>query len=103
LFATDDDDPSPEHAQEELTRSARVIEMMLIKDHSRMKFESKLPYDSTHEQQWRLMPVSHPENFADFIEAIDASKLPDDDPDMANGMDALRVIRQLEEIEDGGI
>jgi AbiV family abortive infection protein len=79
LGATDGDNRSIEQFQVELTRAAQVIEMMLIKDHSRMKFDSQLPYDGTHEQQWRLMPVSHPEDFADFIDSVDASKIFDDD------------------------
>lgn len=39
--------------------------MLLIKDHSRMKHEARTPYDSTHEQQHRLLPISHPEDWAE--------------------------------------
>ena len=38
--------------------------MLLIKDHSRMKLEAGTPYDSTHEQQHRLAPISHPQDWA---------------------------------------
>lgn len=38
--------------------------MLLIKDHSRMKLEADTPYDSTHAQQHRLLPISHPEDWA---------------------------------------
>jgi AbiV family abortive infection protein len=49
---------------EDLQTAAQVIEMLLIRDHSRMKFEAVTPYDSTHPQQSRLLPVSHPEVWA---------------------------------------
>lgn len=48
----------------DLQTAARVVEMLLIKDHSRMKIEATTPYDSTHEQQHRLLPISHPEDWA---------------------------------------
>lgn len=48
---------------EQLQLAAQVVEMLLIKDHSRMKMFD-LPYDSTHEQQFRLLPISHPEDWA---------------------------------------
>ncbi|CAM4047956.1 hypothetical protein [Helcobacillus massiliensis] len=38
--------------------------MLLIKDHSRMKLEATTPYDSTHEQEHRILPISHPEDWA---------------------------------------
>lgn len=38
--------------------------MLLIKDHSRMKLEADTPYDSTHAQQHRLLPISHLEDWA---------------------------------------
>lgn len=49
---------------EDLQTAARVIEMLLIRDHSRMKFGAVTPYDSTYPQQFRLLPVSHPEEWA---------------------------------------
>lgn len=48
---------------EDLQTAAQVIEMLLIKDHSRMKLEATMPYDSTHEQQHRLLPISHPDDW----------------------------------------
>lgn len=48
----------------DLHTAAQVVEMLLIKDHSRMKLEATTPYDSTHEQQHRLLPISHPEDWA---------------------------------------
>ncbi|WP_433498876.1 AbiV family abortive infection protein [Sphaerimonospora sp. CA-214678] len=47
----------------DLQTAAQVIEMLLIRDHSRMKFEAIMPYDSMHPQQFRLLPVSHPEEW----------------------------------------
>jgi AbiV family abortive infection protein len=52
----------------DLQTAAQVVEMLLIKDHSRMKLEAQTPYDSTHKQQHRLLPISHPE---DWREASD--------------------------------
>ncbi|PLC11635.1 hypothetical protein AUQ48_04460 [Kocuria flava] len=49
---------------EDLQTAAQVVEMLLIRDHSRMKLAAVTPYDSTHEQQRRLLPVSHPEDWA---------------------------------------
>ncbi|THA75788.1 hypothetical protein [Streptomyces sp. A0592] len=54
----------PGTTADELQTAARVIEMMLIQDHSRMKFDAVTPYDGTHPQQIRLLPVSHPEDRA---------------------------------------
>ena len=48
----------------DLQTAAQVVEMLLIKDHSRMKHEATTPYDSAHEQQHRLLPISHPEDWA---------------------------------------
>lgn len=48
----------------DLQTAAQVVEMLLIKDHSRMKLEATTPYDSTHEQQHRLLPISHPDEWA---------------------------------------
>lgn len=50
---------------EDLEEAAQVVAMLLIRDHSRMKFEAKTPYDTTHEQQFRLLPISHPEDWAE--------------------------------------
>ena len=47
----------------DLQTAAQVIEMLLIKDHSRMKLEAETPYDSTQEQQHRLLPISHPDDW----------------------------------------
>ncbi|MFE2829386.1 AbiV family abortive infection protein [Streptomyces sp. NPDC059271] len=47
----------------DLQTAARVIEMLLIDDHVRMK-SAATPYDSTHEQQFRLLSVAHPEDWA---------------------------------------
>lgn len=48
---------------EDLQTAAQVIEMLLIKDHSRMKLDADTPYDSTHAQQHRLLHISHPEDW----------------------------------------
>jgi AbiV family abortive infection protein len=49
---------------QDLQTAAQVVEMLLIKDHSRMKFDATTPYDSTHAQQSRLLPIAHPEDWA---------------------------------------
>ena len=49
---------------EDLQTAAQVVEMLLIRDHSRMKIQAVTPYDSTQEQQYRLLPVAHPEDWA---------------------------------------
>lgn len=48
----------------DLQTVAQIVEMLLIRDHSRMKFEAATPYDSTHAQQFRLLPISHPDDWA---------------------------------------
>ncbi len=55
---------------EDLQTAARVIEMLLIRDHTRMKSNAVTPYDSTHQQQFRLLPVSHPEDWAAASETL---------------------------------
>jgi len=54
----------------DLQRAAQVIEMLLIKDHTRMKHDASTPYESTHEQQFRLLPISHPEDWAAATESF---------------------------------
>ncbi|WP_052462654.1 hypothetical protein [Nigerium massiliense] len=65
----------------DLQTAAQVIEMLLIKDHTRMKHDESTPYDSTHEQQHRLLPISHPEDWAAAPEWFRASggRLPRDE------------------------
>lgn len=55
---------------DDLQIAAQVIEMMLIKDHTRMKHDASTPYDSTHAQQFRLLPISHPEDWAAASESF---------------------------------
>lgn len=57
--------------RKDLQTAAQVIEMLLIRDHSRMKFHARTPYDSTHAQQFRLLPVSHPQEWRAAVEAAD--------------------------------
>ncbi|MCW1100080.1 AbiV family abortive infection protein [Streptomyces sp. RS2] len=54
---------------DDLQTAARVIEMLLIRDHSRMN-SAETPYDSTHTQQFRLLPVSHPDDWAAASDVI---------------------------------
>lgn len=70
----------------DLQTAAQVVEMLLIKDHSRMKLHSSTPYDSTHDQQHRLLSISHPEDWhsateefrrGDYLQAV--SDQPDED------------------------
>ncbi|RPE27956.1 AbiV family abortive infection protein [Kitasatospora cineracea] len=63
-------------AEEDLQTAARVIEMLLIKDHTRMK-DCNVPYDSTHLQQFRLLPVSHPDDWAAAADAFGRSAAED--------------------------
>ena len=72
--------PADEHAgtvAEDLTTAAQVVEMSLITDHTRMKTEASTPYDSTHEHQYKLLPVSHAVDWAaaspEFREASSGS------------------------------
>ncbi|MBY8858038.1 AbiV family abortive infection protein [Nocardia sp. CA2R105] len=63
-----DVDPGPVTA--ELQTVAQLAEMALISDHSRMKFGNQT-YDSTHDLQNDLLPIAHPEEFAEFLDSID--------------------------------
>lgn len=56
-------DIAPGTIEEDLQLASRVIEMLLIKDHSRMKLEAVTAYDSTHTQQHKLLPISHPDDW----------------------------------------
>lgn len=62
----------------DLQVAAQVVEMLLIRDHSRMKLEAVTEYDSTHAQQFRLLPIAHPEDWAaasgDFRRGVDAQR-----------------------------
>ena len=53
---------------DDLEVAAQVVEMLLIRDHSRMKMEAVTEYDSTHDQQFRLLPISHSEDWAQSSE-----------------------------------
>lgn len=55
---------------DDLQTAAQVVEMLLIKDHSRMKLDADTPYDSTHAQQHKLLSISHPEDWAGASEAF---------------------------------
>jgi len=55
---------------DDLRTAAQVVEMLLIKDHSRMKLDADTPYDSTHAQQHKLLSISHPEDWAGASEAF---------------------------------
>ncbi|GAB2627823.1 hypothetical protein GCM10009696_36410 [Kocuria himachalensis] len=74
---------------EDLQTAAQVVEMLLIRDHSRMKLDAVTPYDSTHEQQIRLLPVSHPEKWAAVsADAENARPLGQSDADQEQERDA---------------
>lgn len=53
---------------EDLQTAAQVVEMLLIQDHSRMKLNASRTYDSTHEQQHKLLSISHPEDWQNASE-----------------------------------
>ncbi|MFG1648125.1 hypothetical protein ACGFMK_48210 [Amycolatopsis sp. NPDC049252] len=61
-------DIEPGPIAEDLRTAARVVEMLLITDHSRMKFDAVTPYDSTHAQQYSLLPITHPKAWQDAAE-----------------------------------
>lgn len=50
-----------------LVRAAQVIEMMLIKDHTRMQSGDPDRFDDTGDLQWAIMPTSHGDEFAEFV------------------------------------
>lgn len=54
----------------DLQTAAKVIEMELIRDHTRMKHDALTPYDGTFDQQRRLLPISHPEGWAAASDAL---------------------------------
>lgn len=56
---------------DDLRTVAQVIEMLLISDHTRMKHVAATPYDSTHLLQQRLLPISHP---VEWASASDSSR-----------------------------
>lgn len=58
---------------EDLQTAAQVIEMLLIKDHTRMKHFSAEPYDGTHSTQFTLLPIAHPEDWAAASEEFRAA------------------------------
>lgn len=48
---------------EDLQIAAQVVEMLLIKDHTRMQGLPGKPFDDTYEQQHRLLRIAHPEDW----------------------------------------
>lgn len=60
-----------EGIQNHLQRVAGAAEMLMIQDHSRIKYSAG-PYDGTQDLQMGLMPYSHPEEFADFLQTMEA-------------------------------
>lgn len=62
-------DVEPGAVVAELRTVAGLAEMALITDHTRMR-DGDQPYDSTHELQQALLPIAHPEEFAEFIGAM---------------------------------
>ncbi|MFI6225290.1 AbiV family abortive infection protein [Nocardia salmonicida] len=56
-------DADPDVAASGLRRAAKVAEMALIRDNTRMQ-DSTQPHDSTSPLQTALLPISHPELFA---------------------------------------
>lgn len=75
----DGDEPGPLDVTTELEHAARVVEMLLINDHVRMKHNASTPYDNTHEQQFRLLPISHAEEYAAWLGADDQPSTSDGD------------------------
>lgn len=56
-------DVPPGHIADDLQIAAQVVEMLLIRDHTRMQQHPDAPFDATYEQQSRLLPISHPEEW----------------------------------------
>lgn len=63
-------DVTADGIHDHLRRVAGAAEMLIIQDHSRMKYGPG-PYDSVQDLQMGLMPYSHPEEFADFVQAME--------------------------------
>ena len=63
----------------DLTHAAQVVEMLLISDHTRMKHDATTPYDGTLVQQFRLLPTSHPEELAAWLDASQPSENTDNE------------------------
>jgi hypothetical protein len=55
-----------------ITLTAAAVEMLLITDHSRMKFNAPEQYDSTSALQTRLLPYSHPDQDFAVTDAVPA-------------------------------
>ncbi|MGS0685099.1 AbiV family abortive infection protein [Nakamurella sp. GG22] len=60
-------DVTIEDIRAEIVRTAGVAEMLLITDNSRMQRLPENKFDSTHDLQMALMPYSHPQEFADWL------------------------------------
>ncbi|MEU1606765.1 AbiV family abortive infection protein [Micromonospora matsumotoense] len=77
---------SGEGVQDLILLAAQTIEMLLIEDHTRQQdAPDGAPVDSSQDLHWAIMPLSHPQEFAEFVERssmIDmASEL--DDPQLS--------------------
>lgn len=69
-FSTPLDYSDPEPVAAELQRVAQVAEMALIEDHTRMKYGLR-GYDSAQDLHWAVMPYAHPQEWAEFVVAMD--------------------------------
>jgi AbiV family abortive infection protein len=57
VLSSPDDGQDADAIRAELERAAGVALMHLIEDHSRMKFDSSRPYESTHDLQFALIAM----------------------------------------------
>jgi AbiV family abortive infection protein len=57
--------------------AAQTIEMQLIEDHTRQQDAPQgAPVDSSQDLHWAVLPLAHPEEFADFVERGSAADAP---------------------------
>lgn len=64
-------DISPGTIYRDIQTLAKVLEMLIIEDHTRMKEDALTPYDSVRDQQFRLLPLTHPEEWAIAIQEFE--------------------------------
>ena len=62
---------TPDGLNEQIERTADVVLMALIRDHTRMKHEAQAgAYVSTSDLQNRAMAIAHPQEFEDYVDDV---------------------------------